>query len=349
MLKNDLYLSASRIKTLKSCSWLYWCQYVLKIDGGSNDGASRGTVCHLVFETLGEKKHKKEYNKIIKKNDVFASDLVKDIILSEAKKLKVDDEDNLELIKDMTLKGLKYDFYGTDLDKPTKIFSELDFDLSKDDDEFRYRILGFIDKLYLYKSKDTAIIRDFKSSKSMFVGDEISDNIQDWMYALAVKEKFPEYKDRFSEFLFLKFMDNKQTKLSIDDVADGVIKMESIDDSALKGFEHELTECYSYVEDFDEEKAVSNLAANKPFPTDNTFSGKLKCGFAKYKGQLKKDGSLMWHCPFRFDFKYYKIFDKDKNFIKGIHEDNFNPEELEDGFTYKEAQYEGCPAWRNSA
>jgi len=203
MLKNDLYLSASRIKTLKSCSWLYWCQYVLKIDGGSNDGASRGTVCHLVFETLGEKKHKKEYNKIIKKNDVFASDLVKDIILSEAKKLKVDDEDNLELIKDMTLKGLKYDFYGTDLDKPTKIFSELDFDLSKDDDEFRYRILGFIDKLYLYKSKDTAIIRDFKSSKSMFVGDEISDNIQDWMYALAVKEKFPEYKIDLANFYSL--------------------------------------------------------------------------------------------------------------------------------------------------
>lgn len=347
MSKNDLYLSASRIKTLKSCSWLYWCQYVLKIDAGSNDGASRGTVCHLVFETLGDKKYKKEYDKVIKNNDVFASDFVKDIILSEAKKLNVDDEDNLELIKTMTLNGLKYDFYGNGLGRPTKEFSELKFDIIKDEDDINYRILGFIDKLYLYKSKDKAVIRDFKSSKSMFTGHEVTDNIQDWMYALAVKETFPEYKDRFSEFLFLKFMGDKQTKLSLDTVEDGVIRMESIDDASLAGFEYELSECYDYIQDFSEEKAMMNLAANKPFPTDNTFSGKLKCGFAKYKGQLKKDGNLMWHCPFRFDFKYYKIFDKDGNFVKGIHEDVFDENDLPEGCTFEEAEYDGCPAWKN--
>ena len=47
-------LSASRIKTAQSCSWLYWFKYILKAPDKSNDGAKRGTICHLVFELLGD-------------------------------------------------------------------------------------------------------------------------------------------------------------------------------------------------------------------------------------------------------------------------------------------------------
>ena len=42
-------LSASRIKTAQSCSWLYWCKYKLKLPDTSNDGARRGSICHLIF------------------------------------------------------------------------------------------------------------------------------------------------------------------------------------------------------------------------------------------------------------------------------------------------------------
>ena len=49
-------LSASRLKTLETCSWSYWCNYHLKLPQKQNEGALRGTVCHLVFEMLVKKK-----------------------------------------------------------------------------------------------------------------------------------------------------------------------------------------------------------------------------------------------------------------------------------------------------
>ena len=60
-------LSASRLKTLETCSWSYWCNYHLKLPQKQNEGALRGTVCHLVFEMLVKKKHKKRLIKQRKK------------------------------------------------------------------------------------------------------------------------------------------------------------------------------------------------------------------------------------------------------------------------------------------
>ena len=77
-------LSASRIKTAQSCSWLYWAKYKLKLPDKGNEGASRGTVCHEVFEFLGDKKYKKDFDKIIEKQDIFASKKIKDLVLALA-------------------------------------------------------------------------------------------------------------------------------------------------------------------------------------------------------------------------------------------------------------------------
>ena len=35
-------LSASRIKTLETCSWVYWNNYHTKVPQRSNDGSDRG-------------------------------------------------------------------------------------------------------------------------------------------------------------------------------------------------------------------------------------------------------------------------------------------------------------------
>ena len=43
-------LSASRIKTLQTCSWQYWCKYHLKLPDRSNEGSLRGTICHAIFD-----------------------------------------------------------------------------------------------------------------------------------------------------------------------------------------------------------------------------------------------------------------------------------------------------------
>ena len=57
-------LSASKIKKLEDCSWAYWAAYHLKLPDSSNDGARRGTICHLVFECLLNPRHLKNYKKI---------------------------------------------------------------------------------------------------------------------------------------------------------------------------------------------------------------------------------------------------------------------------------------------
>jgi len=174
---------------------MYHAKYVLGIPDKGNDGSSRGTVCHLIFEVLGDPRRKKTYNKIIKTQDVFSVESIKRLIFKYAKRLGVDDDDNIELIKKMTLNGLMYDFFGLSKGKPSLAVSEQDFEIVVNDGKFKYKIKGFIDKLFLYKKQKFALIRDFKTSRETFKGKDVKDNLQDYMYSLAVKHLFPEYSN----------------------------------------------------------------------------------------------------------------------------------------------------------
>lgn len=351
-------LSASRIKTAQSCSWLYWCKYVLQLPDASNDGAKRGSICHLVFELLGEPRRKNTYQKIIEEEDIFAVESVKRLVLKHAKKSGVDDEENIEMIKEMTLNGLEYDFYGENSDTPTEAISEKDFEIVhvSESEGIKYKIKGFIDKLFLYKDNKSALIRDFKSSKQVFKGKEISDNLQDYMYSLAVKHLYPEYVNRQSEFLFLKFNldDKKAAKLRFGpnslvekkkEKNSGVVLMEPISEDDLSGFEYQLTGMQTYLDNFSEKDSRGNLAAKQPFPSDNSFSGPLQCGFAKTKGQLKKDGTPMWHCPFKWGFDYFVVLNKEGKILKSYNEADFDPSVVEKSQTFEKRHYLGCPAF----
>lgn len=226
-------LSASRMKTAQSCSWLYNCKYKLCLPDKGNDGSSRGSVCHLVFEMLGRKDRRKRFKKILKSKNVFSDKAIKRLIIKNATRLGVNDEENMNLIKEMILNGLEYDFYGEKFVKPIESLSEKDFEIVVSNDDVKYKIKGFIDKLFLYKDSKAALIRDFKTSKQKFKGKEITDNLQDYMYSLAVRHLYPEYKNRISEFLFLKFDLNDDLL----DQCDGSIKMDPISDDDLDGFE----------------------------------------------------------------------------------------------------------------
>lgn len=329
-------LSASRMKTAQSCSWLYWCKYKLNLPDGSNDGAKRGSICHLVFELLGEPKRKNIFSKIIKTKDIFSVPSIERLVMKHARKTGVDDEDNIDLIKEMTLNGMLHDFYGKQNGKPTESISEKDFEITHSSEGVSYKIKGFIDKLFLYKNKKFALIRDFKSSKQKFKGKEISDNLQDYMYSLAVRHMYPEYVNRQSEFLFLKFALGSEE-------SDGVIKMDSISEEDLDGFEFQLTEMQKYLDNFSEKDATKNMAASQPFPSDNSFSGPLQCGFAKTKGQLKKDGTLMWHCPVKFDFDYYVIYDESDKVLKSYLESEWDESLVPPNGRFEKKFYQGCP------
>ena len=337
-------LSASKIKTLQSCSWTYWSKYHLKLPDESNDGASRGTICHAVFECLGNPRHKKHYNKIQKGQSAWKSNAVKRMIKIGAKKLGILDKENLTLINEMIVNGINYDFFGKVTENPSESISEKDFNITVDEDGKKYSIRGFIDKLFLYKKSGKALIRDFKTSKKVFSGKDKTDNLQDLMYRLAVKKLYPKFLSRRSEFLFLKF--NLQEDM-LGEKGEGVVLMDEISDDELEGFEYFLTEIQSIIESFSEIDALSNLAAKQDYPKDGSFGGPLSCGFAKKPGQLKKDGTKMWHCSFKFPFVYWKLLNKEGSIIRTSKNKEDLINYIKDEETIEEAFYEGCPHWND--
>ncbi len=336
-------LSASRIKTLQMCSWQYWCKYHLKLPDKSNEGSLRGTICHAVFENLGNPKHRKHYTRIVKTQNAYASPPVKRMIESYAKKHNIDDFENMDLINQMTVEGLNFDFFGDKDGKPSESISEKDFDISVSEGNKNYRILGFIDKLFLFKRKKQAVIRDFKTSKQIFSGKDYTDNMQDLMYCLAVKHLYPEFLKRKMEFLFLKFDCNNE----------GNCTMKPLDDDELEGFEYFLTEVQQIINNFNEVLASKNLAYNKGYlGRDDGFAGRVVCGRADYAGQLKKDGTPMWHCPFKFPREFYALVDTSgvriaSADLKEDLESKFNSKLSSEGGDLKieKVKYDGCPAF----
>jgi hypothetical protein len=99
--------------------------------------------------------------------------------------------------------------------------------------------------------------------------------------------------------------------------------MKPITDDELFGFQLQLTEIQKYLDNFSEKDAKSNMAYYKGYPSDKSFSGKLLCGFASKKGELKKDGNKKWNCPMRFDFFYYHIFNGKGEFVSSVMEEEF--------------------------
>ena len=341
-------LSASRIKTAQQCSWTYWCKYKLKLPESGNDGSSRGTICHNIFELLGDK-HKREFNKIIKDGTIWNTKIVAAQVQKEAEDLGVNDKENLDLIDEMIVNGLRCDFFGDENETPVLAESERFFDLEIDKGDKRYAIRGYIDKLFVYKD-NSVIIRDFKSSKSVFKGKDITDNLQNLIYCLAVKHLMPETEPQ-SEFLFLRFDLEKDL---LGNSGKGYVRMDKITPEELEGFEHQLTQFQNYLDNFNEESANSNFAANQDFPRDGTFGGPLACGKDGYKmskGEpiLDKEGNPIkaFICPFRKPMEYYALKDQDGNIKKTSFIDNKHELEVEEGDEIIKMKYDGCPHWNN--
>lgn len=273
-MKETKILSASRIKTLETCSWVYWNNYHKKIPQTQNDGALRGTICHTIFEILLNPRHKHHYNKIIESNSIKGSKCVTRLV----KKLKIKvglDESNFEILDQMIMVGLKHDFFGEggEIVKP-----EYPFEIKNDNP--KYHIKGFIDKPV--KTKKEMHIIDYKSSKYKFRGDDLEANIQAMMYSLASLKIWPKLKP-IVKFLFLRFP--KQP-----------IQALSFTKSQIKGFEHYLAHINDYINNFDEKSAVSNFAANNDKNRWMCQMGNWKCPYKdpyEYYVKLNKDNEIV--------------------------------------------------------
>ena len=161
------------------------------------------------------------------------------------------------------------------------------------------------------------------------------------MYSLAVKYLFPKYANRQSEFVFLKF------DLKSGDDSKGLLKMKKIDSETLDKFEKDLTKAQAYLESFSDRRAKSNYAADQKVTKEDGFAGPIVCGFAKYRGQPKKNGDPMWHCMYKFPFDYYALYNQDGELVKKVFvEDYFELVKLQkEGYTVAKEHYQGCPRW----
>ena len=109
---DETRLSASKIKTLESCAYKYWCTYHLKLPRSSNDGASRGTACHLVLEVLLNPRHRHKIDILLKSNTIESVPSIPRLITKTLLKLGYYSEENLLMCDEMILVALNCDFLG---------------------------------------------------------------------------------------------------------------------------------------------------------------------------------------------------------------------------------------------
>ncbi len=208
---NDRILSASRAKTLETCSWSYWCNYHLKIPQKKNEGAIRGTICHLILELLLKNGRKKYVNAILKKHTIEAIPSIARLVKKHLIEEGAFTTENYELCSNMIHTALNCDFYG----KGGKLLDpETEFLIDNKNPE--YKIRGFIDKTVKYSKEKKIKIIDYKTSKVKFKGEELDSNIQAMAYTLAAKQKWPDY-DIEVEFQFLKFPRQPLQNIKIND------------------------------------------------------------------------------------------------------------------------------------
>ena len=122
--------------------------------------------------------------------------------------------------------------------------------------------------------------------------------------------------------------------------------MEPLEELDLEGFEYFLTEVQKVINNFSEEAGKSGLAWEKGYPKkEEGFAGRIVCGRADFAGQLKKDGSPMWHCPFKFARDYYILEDESGKFVASADTKQDLEERLTNDRRIRKAKYKGCPAF----
>jgi hypothetical protein len=303
------HLSASRVKTLETCSWVYWCKYHLNLPDKSNDGALRGTICHLIFELLVNKRHKAHFTSMMAGGSIKSSPAIDRLIIKHLKKSEIYTDANYQMIDEMILVGLKNDFFGGKGGKLGK--PEQEFDLENESP--KYKIKGFIDKPILYDKKKEVKIVDYKSSKYKFRGDDLESNLQAMMYSLASKKIWPGYKPTV-EFLFLRHPKQPLQQLEFTD-------------EQIRGFESYLEHVNVIVNGFSEKDANTNFAVfNK--------KSKWMCGIGS------------WVCPFKKPFAYYALIEGEKIVKTSFIDDLKTTSEKQ---RIEKKTYSGCPQFAQSA
>lgn len=320
-------LSASRIKTFYSCSYLYYAKYVLKAPDPSNEGASIGSVVHLLCEILFNKDKYFQLVEEIKSSGIFPEG-VKRLSAIKLKKTGFYSDAAFEKTLRFLLTALKVDFWidgATVIKKPEEEFLI---------DNEKFQLYGLIDKYGLFQDPDgswRAEIRDMKTSKERFTENEMDFSIQAMAYLLAVKKAHPEVDLLKStvKFIMLQFPD------------DPIQEFKLQNEFQILGFATYLENTQLSLDSFRYVNRLDNPASKQKYPkSEDGFKGPLMCGRAKYPGELKKDGTKMWHCVYKFGFDYWVAIDANKKILFS----SFDEIKPTAKFSVEKKKYKGCEA-----
>lgn len=307
-MKQPKTLSASSIKSLENCSWLYYNTYENKVPQKQNEGAARGTIVHSILELLLKPKHKKHFDLICSSGNIDGSEVIRRLVIKLLNKENILNPDNYNLCSDMILVALKTDFFGENgvLGKP-----EFYFEL--ENTEPVYKIRGYIDKLIFYDNNTSLKIVDYKTSKNKFSEDELNANVQAMVYSLVGYKMF-NVKKVSAEFIFLRYSNKPIQQVAVTEIQ-------------LRGFEAYLAYLYEVVNNFDESIAYSNMAADSP-------KNRWLCKAGK------------WECPYLKAFEYYVILDEDGSIARSsLKKEDLIPGERQ---RIEKRFYEGCPKWKGA-
>lgn len=301
----EIRLSASRLESLKNCSWSFYCKEVLRLPDSGNDGTKRGTICHELLEHLVKPKHRALYLGLKKSRNPWACPVCKRFLELWAKKVDLDLDQEVvndrksafvthrEVVGKMLMVALDNDFSPDDA---VKIEPEKKVRFDVNENGVRYVLTGVIDKIIFYA--DRLKIQDYKTSKQKFDSEKIDLNLQGLIYQFMCRKLYPEYKDLEFEFIFLKFPKNP------------IITLKAFKEEFIAGFEHYLTYIYNYISSFDEKKARSNLGR---FNGNNYLCGKGGCkSLVNYRTGVRiPTKEPNWKCPFKDPFHYWALINED--------------------------------------
>lgn len=315
---------------MNSCSQIFYAKEILKVpEPPTNPKTLIGSLCHIIFECLARPRHKKHYDKIMTfPESIFNSKPITRLVQNFIQKHQIPEEIHADL-DNLVLVGLNNDFFFKGAEK---VFPpEYAFIL----DTGKYRIKGIIDGAAIYKD-NIALIRDYKSQRDKFTDEKLKNNIQAKAYQLAMYKQFGVLAR--VEFVLLRHAptkNNPNNHLQI---------VEPSTPEELEGFEVFLEHFSDYVIDFNEDKAESSLAFDKGY-SEEGFAGRIMCGRSSYPNQLKKDGTPMFSCSFKWPRDYYVQIDKKTGKIISS---NFTKKELtpQRGTKIEKRHYEGCPRFR---
>ena len=238
---DKIKLSPSALQNLEKCSWMFFCQNLLKIPQRPSTAMSLGLIAHLVLQLMLKPRRKKLFKFVVGQNSIIGSSL-EFLCRQQLNKHKIFSEENLDKLNTFIMTGLRTDFY---CEGSTKILTEQWIKLEDDN----YIIRGIIDKLIFYDHKKIHCL-DFKTSKIKFNKKDAENNLQGQIYSLAVLEEYgviPEF-----EFIFLKF------------VRQPIQKLKKFTKRELLGLKSTLTNIATYIQGFGIKEAKSNYAAYDP-------------------------------------------------------------------------------------